>query len=46
MDAIKTLKLITIDDTLTKLEDIDNSRNANIKSEKGVGSLTTIASMM
>lgn len=27
-------------------EDIDNSRNANIKSEKGVGSLTTIASMI
>ena len=27
-------------------EDIDNSRDANIKSEKGVGSLTTIASMI
>lgn len=48
LDAIKTLKAYnSLDDTLTKLEeDIDNSRNANIKSEKGVGSLTTIASMI
>ena len=36
LDAIKTLKAYnSLDDTLTKLEeDIDNSRNANIKSEK------------
>lgn len=48
LDAIKTLKAYnSLDDTLTKLEeDIDNSRDANIKSEKGVGSLTTIASMI
>ena len=48
LDAIKTLKAYnSLDDTLTKLEeDIDNSRDVNIKSEKGAGSLTTIASMI
>ena len=48
LDAIKTLKAYnSLDDTLSKLEeDIDNTRDANIKSEKGVGSLTTLASMI
>ena len=48
LDTIKTLKAYnSLEETLTKLErDIENSKDANIKNEKGVGSLTTIASMI
>lgn len=48
LDAIKTLKAYdSLDNTLTKLEkDIDDSKNINIKSEKGIGYITTIASMI
>ncbi|MBS5966609.1 MAG: ABC transporter ATP-binding protein [Finegoldia magna] len=48
LDTIKTLKAYnSLEETLTKLErDIEDSKDANIKNEKGVGSLTTIASMI
>lgn len=48
LDTIKTLKAYdSLDNTLTKLEkDIDDSKNINIKSEKGIGYITTIASMI
>ena len=48
LDTIKTLKAYnSLEETLTKLErDIEDSKDANIKNEKGVGSLTIIASMI
>ena len=48
LDTIKTLKAYnSLEETLTKLQrDIEDSKDANIKNEKGVGSLTTIASMI
>ena len=48
LDTIKTLKAYdSLDNTLTKLEkDIDDSKNINIKSEKGIGYITTIVSMI
>ena len=48
LEAMKTLKAYNgLEHALTKLEkDIDDSREANCKHEKGVGSLTTIASMI
>ncbi|MGF0096693.1 ABC transporter ATP-binding protein, partial [Peptoniphilus sp. SGI.035] len=48
LDTIKTLKAYnSLKDSLNILEkDIDDTKVANIKNEKGVGSLTTIASMI